>query len=399
MESAAVVTHALDAEYDLSFAKFAALAGCQSQHPANEIGFARMDQASVAVAGFAAVSAVLLFLAYALFLTVPGKSAYSLGSCAALVAALLTLEIGHLRYFQGGPEPLESLSYRIALFVVPSSFYFFGRWAILPTEPLRPVALLHLLPIALLFVEPLEIALPLLFLCGAVYSIWLAYLVYGLRDRRKQFRFELLFFGAMVALGLVVLGLGLALPFIDDAWFYYFYSNAIGLGVAIMLVGLVGNPNLISDLCEVARVKYGTSTLGDVDVDACLEKLERLMAKDKAYRNEELSLSSLAAEVGVSSHQLSELVNARLGMGFSRYVRQRRVEAAKALLVSAPSQSVLTVGMDTGFRSQSAFYAAFKEVTGQSPGEWREANRVRNGLSGAPQLVESKGRKKLFDPH
>ena len=171
------------------------------------------------------------------------------------------------------------------------------------------------------------------------------------------------------------------------------------LVLAIMLVGLVGNPNLISDLCEVARVKYGTSTLGDVDVDACLEKLERLMTKEKAYRNEELSLSSLAAEVGVSSHQLSELVNARLGMGFSRYVRQRRVEAAKALLVSAPSQSVLTVGMDTGFRSQSAFYAAFKEVTGQSPGEWREANRVRNGLSGAPQLVESKGRKKLFDPH
>ena len=134
-----------------------------------------MDQASIAVAGFAAVSAVLLFLAYALFLSVPGKSIYSLGFCAALVGALLALEIGHLRYFQGGPEPLESLSYRIALFVVPSSFYFFGRWAILPTEPLRPLALIHLLPILLLFVDRLEIALPILFLCGAGYSVWLAY--------------------------------------------------------------------------------------------------------------------------------------------------------------------------------------------------------------------------------
>jgi AraC-like DNA-binding protein len=352
-----------------------------------------MDQLSIAVAGFAAVSGVLLFLAYALFLTVPGKSAYSLCSCAALVAALLILEIGHLRYFQGGPAPLDSVSYRIALFVVPSSFYFFGHWAILPTEPLRPVALLHLLPIGLLFVGRLEIALPMLFLCGAGYSVWLAFLVFGLRDQRKQFRFELVYFGVMFALGLIVLALGLALPFIDDSWFYYFYGNAIGLGIAIMLVGLVGNPSLISDLTEAAQVRYGTSTLGDLDVEACLAKLERLMTKEQAYRNEGLSLRGLAGQLGVSSHQLSELVNTRLGMGFARYVRQRRVEAAKALLLAAPSQSVLTVGMDTGFRSQSAFYAAFKDVTGQSPGEWRDANRVRHDLPGAAQLADSKGRK------
>jgi len=358
-----------------------------------------MDQASIAVAGFAAVSAVLLFFVYALFLSVPGKSVYSLGCCAALVAALLVLEIGHLGYFQGGAPPLENLSYRIALFVVPSSFYFFGRWAILPTEPLRPIALIHLLPMLLLFVERLEIALPLLFLCGAGYSVWLAYLVYGLRDRRKQFRFEFTFFGVMFGLALIVLALGLTLPLIDDAWFYYFYSNAIGLGVAIVVVGLVANPNLIGDLSEAARVRYGASTLGGVDIDGCLEKLERLMTKDKAYQKENLSLSSLAAAVGLSGHQLSELVNTRLGMGFSRYVRQRRVEAAQALLVTAPSQSILTVSMDTGFRSQSAFYAAFKEVTGQSPGEWREANRVRNDLSGAQQAIDSKGHKKIFDPN
>jgi methylphosphotriester-DNA--protein-cysteine methyltransferase len=86
------------------------------------------------------------------------------------------------------------------------------------------------------------------------------------------------------------------------------------------------------------------------------------MTMGKAYQNEGLSLSSLAAEVGLSGHQLSELINSRPGMG-------------------SPSQSILSISMDTGFRLQSAFYAAFKELTGQSPGDFREASLTRQPLS------------------
>jgi AraC-like DNA-binding protein len=344
--------------------------------------FAAMDQVSIAIAGFAVVSAVLLFFAYAVFVNVPGKSVYSISSCGALVAALVAIEIGHLLYFQGRPEPLTTLYYRIGLFVAPSSFYFFGRWAILPTERIQASSLLHLLPISLLLIPNLEISLPILFTIGVAYSLWLGYLVWGLRDQHKQFRFEFGYFGVMSVLAIIVLALGFAIPYVDDAWFYYCYNVAISLGIAIMLVALVVNPNLLAELTEAARVKYGTSTLGDVDVEACMQKLERLMVEGKAYLNQDLSLRSLAADVGVSSHQLSELINTRLGMGFSRYVRERRVEAAKALLVTAPSQSILSVSLDTGFRSQSAFYAAFKEMTGQSPGDYRSANIVRSDLSG-----------------
>jgi AraC-like DNA-binding protein len=332
-----------------------------------------MNQFSLSLAGFCIFSSVLLFIAYAVFIRVPVKSAFSILSCAALVAALCTIEIGHWNYFQGGPQPFETTYYRAAQCMVPSAFYFFGRWAILPTEPFRWRLLIHLAPILLLFVGPRAIALPILFTFGAGYSLWLAYLVYGLRDRRKQFRFELLYFALMSLLGVIVLALGFALPYVDDGIFYHVYNVAVGLGIAIMIVALVANPQLIGDLSEAARVKYGTSTLGGVDIRASLEKLARLMSEGKAYQNEDLSLNSLAAEIGLTGHQLSELINSRLGMGFSRYVRERRVEAAKALLLSAPSQSILSVSLDTGFRSQSAFYAAFKELTGQSPGDFREA--------------------------
>lgn len=142
---------------------------------------------------------------------------------------------------------------------------------------------------------PQNIALPILFTFGAGYSLWLGNLVYGLRDRRRQFRFEFLYFAVMSVLAIIVLGLGFAIPYVDHDYFYYFYNHAVALGVAIMVVALVGNPNLIGDLTEAARAKYGASTLREVDVDASLAKLDRLMTDGKVYQNEGLSLTSVAA--------------------------------------------------------------------------------------------------------
>ncbi len=332
-----------------------------------------METVSIAVAGFSLVIAAVLLLTYVVFIDIPNKSVYSILSCTVLLAALSALQAGHLQYFTGGDEPLGVGFYRVALFVAPVSFYFFGRWAVLPNEPFRPLMLLQLLPITLLFVARFEIALPILFLFGAGYSLWLGHLVYVLKAQRKQFRFEFFYFGLMSVTAVIVLILGFSIPYIDHDYFYHFYCNAIGAAFAVMVVALIANPDLINDLAEAARIRYGTSTLRDVDVDALLDKLDVLMGDSKIYQNEKLSLATLAPELGISGHQLSELVNSRLGMGFSRYVRERRVAVAKRLLISAPSQSILSISMDTGFRSQSSFYAAFKEVTGQSPGDYRKA--------------------------
>ena len=52
-------------------------------------------------------------------------------------------------------------------------------------------------------------------------------------------------------------------------------------------------------------------------------------------------------------------------------MRSTRVEAAKKLLVAEPNSSVLSISLETGFKSQSSFYAAFKDITGKSPGAFR----------------------------
>lgn len=330
------------------------------------------DTISILVAGFSVVSAAVLFLAYALFMPLPGKSRLSQLTCGVFVLALANLQFTHFRYFLGGEEPLASANYRFWLFVVPSMFYLFSRSVILPNAPVSPLLLLHLAPLALPFLLPQQIALPTLFLIGTGYSLWLANTIYGLRDRRRQFHFELFFFVTMSVIAVFVLILGFSIPYIDDRVFYLFYSNSIGLAFMLVLAGIVAIPDLLNDLSEAGRVKYASSTLSGVDVEALLARLESLMVDKKIYRDEDLNLSSLATELGVSSHQLSELINSRLGMSFSRYVRAQRVEAAKALLAGNDRQSVLSIGLDTGFKSQSSFYAAFKDITGMSPGDFRK---------------------------
>jgi len=214
-----------------------------------------MDTISIAIAGFSAVGAVLLFLVYVFLIDVQGKSAYSVISCAVLLTALAGIQVFHLLHFGGGPPPLERFPYRLALFAVPSAFYLFKRWAIQPAEPFRPILQLHLLPILLLFFVRLQIALPILLLFGVGYSLWLGHFIYGLRAQRRQFRFEFFYFGVMSVSAVFVLILGLSIPYIDDALFYHFYSWAIGLGFAIVIVALISNPDLIGDLSEAARVR------------------------------------------------------------------------------------------------------------------------------------------------
>jgi AraC-like DNA-binding protein len=112
--------------------------------------------------------------------------------------------------------------------------------------------------------------------------------------------------------------------------------------------------------------------LKNVDVEQKLRQLDSLMQDDRLFENENLNLAMLADALDISSHQLSELINSTFGHGFSRYLRERRVAEASKLIADDPTRSILAISLMSGFRSQSNFYAAFREITGQSPGAFRK---------------------------
>jgi AraC-like DNA-binding protein len=324
------------------------------------------------LAGFSIVSAVVLLFSYLFFMKDMAKTLIGAASCTALLFALSGLQFAHLQFLLHGDDLFASRTYLLLLLATPPAFFFFSREILLADRGHSVLDLLHLAPLALAFVVPAERIVTVAFAIGAGYAIWFARIVYGMRRHVSRFRFEMFFFSLFAVLAVVVLIFGLLVPYIDSSVFYYVYANFTGVAFVLIVASLIIFPEIVSDITEAAKLSYASSTLNDVDVDDCLRRLDSLMNDDRLYQNENLNLAMLAEALGIGSHQLSELINTRFGYGFSRYVRERRVEEAKRLLREDLTSSVLAISMMTGFRSQSNFYAAFREITGEAPGSFRK---------------------------
>jgi AraC-like DNA-binding protein len=98
------------------------------------------------------------------------------------------------------------------------------------------------------------------------------------------------------------------------------------------------------------------------------------IVKDKElYRNPNLTLATVAKELNVSQHILSQFLNDNLGKSFSSFINELRIEKAKELLLSSNPYSIETLGYESGFNSKSTFYTAFKKQTGQTPSEYQKS--------------------------
>ena len=327
------------------------------------------------LSGFSICAASVLLILYLFFLKHMLKSVLGQAASTVLMSCLIVLQGAHFWFFGDGHSLLDQRWYGLLLLTTPIAFFFFSREGLVPGITRSPLQALHLVPIAVGVFLPLNWLLPLSFVLGATYSAWFAMYVFGMRRRVNRYAFELFFFCYFAVLAILLLVLATSAQQIGDDVFHGAYAILIGLSFVLIVAALIAFPNVLTDVSDAARLTYASSTLGDVDVAAKATDLERLMTEERLFENEDLTLTMLADAVQLSTHQLSELINTHYNHGFSQFVRRHRVDAAKSLLLEDGSASVLSVGMSTGFRSQSNFYAAFKESTGMSPGAWRKHAR------------------------
>jgi AraC-like DNA-binding protein len=296
-----------------------------------------------------------------------------------LVLGLMALQGLHFLYLYSAFPIFTNTLYLLLLFFIAPLFYLFSAPLLTACATRWPGSVWHFAPPLAVFASPPDLARPLAFLIGAGYLLALGKQLYGLRAERMHYRRELWMIGGIFAIALLVALLAIGLPVADRAAFVALYASAIGGAFLLLNLLLARSPHLASEVPEVARQVYARSTLGGVDTDGALARLRDLMVRQHVYRDADLNLGGLSAELGLSAHQLSELINTRLGMNFSRYLRELRVEEAKQLLISQPSRSVIDISQQVGFSSQSNFYAAFRELVGMAPAQFRKLQRQSPG--------------------
>lgn len=300
------------------------------------------------------------------------KSRLGRAAAIALLGCMFALQICHWQFLQSGVELFEWRGYVLLQLATPPAFFFFCREVLVPGSTQSPLHLLHAVPLAISPFIRLELIPPIAFVLGAGYSIWFAMYVFGLRRHVHRYLFELFFAVYFAVLAIVMLVLATSVKQLGPDTFYIAYALFSGSSFILIIAVMIWYPHVLVDISDAAKLAYATSTLSGVDVDTKLAALHKSMDEEKIYQNENLNLSMLAEAVELTPHQLSELINTQFGYGFSRFVREQRVAEARRLLTEDQTASVLSIGLTTGFRSQSNFYAAFREITGESPGAFRK---------------------------
>lgn len=89
------------------------------------------------------------------------------------------------------------------------------------------------------------------------------------------------------------------------------------------------------------------------------------------YKEPDLSVQSVAAEVGVSPNYLTTLMSKELGETFTEYLNKVRVREAASLLKSN-NGSLAVIAAAVGYRDPYYFSKIFKKVLGISPREFRK---------------------------
>jgi transcriptional regulator GlxA family with amidase domain len=126
---------------------------------------------------------------------------------------------------------------------------------------------------------------------------------------------------------------------------------------------------------------------------ALLRRLLRAKDRMDAASHEAWPVKRLAKVSGVSEAHFARCFKDAFGLPPHRYLLTRRIERATALLRDTDAP-ITDIAFQTGWSSLGTFGRTFRDITGLSPGEWRESDQAAlHALDRVPACFVSAARR------
>ncbi len=117
-----------------------------------------------------------------------------------------------------------------------------------------------------------------------------------------------------------------------------------------------------------------SSSIQPKRLEELMIQIDDYMRTVEAFIKPELTITNLAEGLKVHPKLISTAINTIANQNFNKYINQLRIDKALEILKTGDleSYSMEGIGVEVGFKSKSAFYAAFKKITGTTPIKYKE---------------------------
>lgn len=124
---------------------------------------------------------------------------------------------------------------------------------------------------------------------------------------------------------------------------------------------------------------YTNGQIASNEMVALGQKIERILKDQELFKDSQLTIQKLAKHhLQEPPYLVSKAINAYFQKTFPDVLNTFRIQHIQTMLQSEKFAhwSVEAIAYESGFHSSSAFYAAFKKMTGMTPKEFRQAVKV-----------------------
>ena len=157
-----------------------------------------------------------------------------------------------------------------------------------------------------------------------------------------------------------------------------FHSQVSAMALMVLYLGYSANiqPQVFSGLYSYENqffLKYEKSGLTESLSTELKEQLKYLFDEEKIYKENDISLETIADRLNTTRHNASQVINEHFDMNFHKLINKYRIQEAMSILDHDYQRNlhIIDIAYEVGYNNKVTFNKAFKEYTQVTPSEYQ----------------------------